>query len=148
MPSKKIERKRLNLAIPIDLYNEAKVIVDNSDIKDITSFITTAINNLVKFSTVKEGFVLYEDLDKISKIIKVLYEVKRFKNPNVKLEIHYLYNDINKILEDKNISPDTKYHINRLDVSMKELINLELSCKDLDVLIKNNIIKEGVYYAK
>jgi hypothetical protein len=145
------DTKRLNIVLPITLYNQMVEKVKRSDIKNITELIKVSANNLLKDDIEKDGSINYEELPEILEILEILYEVKKFKNPNAKLELHFLYNDIKRIVQESKNGIDSigkKYNVNRLDISMKELIVLELSCKELDKLIKNNIIKEGVCYAR
>lgn len=138
-------KKRLNICLPKELYERMVDKVKNSDIKNITELIKFSCDKFMKQDINKDSVIECEELPKILDILNVLYDVKRFKNPDVKLELQYLYNNIKGILENSIESKD--YQINRLDISMKELIVLELSCRELDILIKNNIIKESVYYA-
>lgn len=136
------KQKRLNIILPMDLYDKMVDKINHSDIKNITTLIKISINNLLKVGVSTDNWIYIEDLDKILDIMKVLYNVKKFNNPTVKIELRVLFEKLNN----KEYKESDKIYINQLDISLKELIVLELSCNDIDILIKNNIIKEGVYY--
>lgn len=137
-------KKRLNLSLSMDLYNKMIARIEQTDVKNPTHFIRIAIMALLTDEIVKDGSIKYKDLPDIFKILSKLYNISKFKNPKAKLELYYLYHDIKKVLPMVEKCPYKEYHVNRLDISMKELIVFELSCQELNILIDNSIIKEGV----
>lgn len=152
-----LDRKRLNIVLPIELYDKMENKVKDSDIKNITSLIKISLDKYLKvYDVVKDNYINSKDIPDILRVLGVLYNVKNFKNSMVKYELKELYgllenysnlskvNEFNESIESK----EAKIKINSLDISYEELIMLELSCKDIDILLTNKIIKESVYYVK
>lgn len=164
------KNKRLNIILPGNLYEKMEKVVKKEKekyaeelnivknkkkiekgkyIKTHTELIKKALNLILWDDTEKSKnvYILTKDIKKIIEILDILYEIKSFKNPNVKLELQKLYTTL--IEENVKCNNDTeKIYINTLSITLKELIMLELSCRDIEILIKNKIIKEGVYYVK
>lgn len=138
------DKKRLNINLDKNMYDRMLARIEATDIKNVTEFIKTGINILLADGMIKDGSIKYGDLPEVFKILQKLYNIKKFKNPKAKIELYNLYQDIKRVLPQVEHDPDKEYHVNRLDISFKELIIFEISCHELNVLIKNSIIKEGV----
>lgn len=138
------DKKRLNINLDKNMYDRMLDRIKQTDIKNITEFIKTGINNMLSDGMVKDGSIKYRDLPEVFRILQKLYNIKKFKNPRAKIELYNLYQDIKKVLPNIESNPEKKYHVNRLDISFKELIVFEISCHELNILINNSIIKEGV----
>lgn len=136
------DKKRLNIKLPFDVYELMQDKVNKSDIKNITELIKSSINEKLKKEAEeaeKDILIKSELLDDLFEIMKILYKVKNFNDPYVKIIIYNNY----KTIKD-NIKNKKDLWISSLNISMKELIMLELSCYELDLLIENKIIKRDV----